>query len=137
MPTATTPPERARIRRSSSCTAARACSIAAQTRSTREFDAYAALGYLLQGSPDIRADRIGGVGWSQGGGALLNTIRDSNPVRPATLPRGDFRAAVAFYPASCRRSAQGAQWSSPTPLLLLLGGKDVWIPLQPCEELMS
>jgi dienelactone hydrolase len=102
----------------------------------REFDAYAGLAYL-QGLSSIRADRIGVIGWSQGGGALLNAIRASSPARPAALPHGDFRAAVAFYPASCRRSAQGSPWASPTPLLLLLGGKDVWIPLEPCEQLMS
>jgi dienelactone hydrolase len=102
----------------------------------RSQDAYAALAYL-QSLPQIKADRIGMIGWSQGGGALLNAIRSTSSARPAPMQHADFRAAIAFYPASCRRAMQGASWSSPVPLLLLIGEKDVWTPLQPCIELMS
>jgi dienelactone hydrolase len=102
----------------------------------RSQDAYAALAYL-QSLPQIRADRIGVIGWSQGGGALLNTIRASSPARPVPMQHADFRAAVAFYPASCRRAMQGSPWASPVPLLVLIGEKDVWTPLPPCTELMS
>ena len=102
----------------------------------RPLDAYAALRYL-QAMPNVRADRIAVVGWSQGGGTVLHTIRGTSPARPASLPQGDFRAAVAFYPGSCNPQQQGAAWSSSIPLLLLIGAKDVWTPLGPCEELMK
>jgi dienelactone hydrolase len=102
----------------------------------RSFDAYAALRYL-QSLETVEPDRIGVVGWSQGGGTLLNTIRSTSRARPASLPAGDFRVAVAFYPASCNMKAQGRTWSSPVPMLLLLGAKDVWIPFDACQALMS
>jgi dienelactone hydrolase len=101
----------------------------------RAFDAYAALQYL-QAQDDVRPDRIGLIGWSQGGGTLLNTIRTTSEARPSTLPGGDFRAAVAFYPASCASEKQGDVWSSPVPLLLLVGEADVWNPLDRCRALM-
>ena len=102
----------------------------------RPYDAYGALRYL-QARGDIRPDRVGLMGWSQGGGAVLNTIRASSPARLAAGQGEPFRAAVAFYPASCSRKRQGGDWSSPVPLLVLLGGKDVWIPLGDCEDLLE
>lgn len=102
----------------------------------RAYDAYAALRYL-QALPEVRADRVGVMGWSQGGGTLLNTIRATSPARPASLPDGDFRAAVAFYPASCNTKRQGGSWASPVPLLALIGARDVWTPLAPCQALMN
>jgi dienelactone hydrolase len=102
----------------------------------RPFDAYAALRYL-QSQDFVEPDRIGLLGWSQGGGVVLNTIKTSSRARPSSLPRGDFRAAVAFYPASCRKPVQGAVWSSSVPLLVLIGADDVWTPLPPCRALMN
>ena len=58
---------------------------------------------------------------------MLNAIRASSPARPPVLPAGDFRAAIAFYPASCSTGLQGPAWSSPTPLLVLVGDADVCI----------
>jgi dienelactone hydrolase len=101
----------------------------------RPLDAYAALQYL-QGLPDIRPDRIGAIGWSQGGGVVLDAIRSTSPARSAAQSIGNFRAAVAFYPARCSISAQGPAWRSPVPLLLLQGAKDVWTDPVPCERLM-
>lgn len=101
----------------------------------RPRDAYAALLYL-QAQAYVRPDRIGVIGWSEGGGAVLYTIRAQSLGRPAELPHGDFRAAVAFYPASCdERRQQG--WTSTIPLLALLGAGDVWTPATPCKELLD
>ncbi|WP_175950329.1 dienelactone hydrolase family protein [Burkholderia sp. BCC0405] len=102
----------------------------------RPFDAYGALKYL-QSLDTVRPDRIGVVGWSLGGGTVLNAIRASSPARPASLPDGDFRAAVAFYPASCNVKAQGAVWQSAVPLLVLIGEDDVWTPYAPCKTLFD
>ncbi|MGS0891126.1 dienelactone hydrolase family protein [Burkholderia stagnalis] len=102
----------------------------------RPFDAYGALRYL-QSLDNVRPDRIGVVGWSLGGGTVLNTIRASSPARPASLPDGDFRAAVAFYPASCDTKRQGAVWRSPVPLLVLIGEQDVWTPFAACRTLFD
>ncbi|WP_244130215.1 dienelactone hydrolase family protein [Burkholderia sp. BCC0044] len=102
----------------------------------RPFDAYGALRYL-QTLDTVQPDRIGVLGWSQGGGTVLNAIRASSPARPASLPEGDFRAAVAFYPASCNTNAQGPAWQSPVPLLVLIGEGDVWTPYAACKTLFD
>jgi dienelactone hydrolase len=102
----------------------------------RAFDAYGALRYLRT-LDSVQPERIGVMGWSLGGGTVLNTIRTTSPARLATQPQDGFRAAVAFYPASCNVAAQGKTWSSPIPLLLLTGAKDVWTRLAPCEKLMG
>jgi dienelactone hydrolase len=84
----------------------------------------------------VRADRVGVIGWSQGGGAVLYAIRAQSIGRPIQLPQGDFQAAVAFYPASCdERRQQG--WASNIPLLVLLGAEDVWTPAAPCKAFLD
>jgi len=102
----------------------------------RPLDAYAALRFL-QAQAFVRPDRIGLMGWSEGGGTALNTIRTGSYARPSVLPAGDFRAAIAFYPASCNTRMQGAAWSSPIALLVLVGESDVWTPADPCRALIE
>ena len=79
------------------------------------------------------ADRIGVIGWSQGGGVTLLSIGQPSLGRPAALPKGDFRAAVAFYPGSCRDERLPAGWTIRIPLLILMGAEDVWTPMAPCK----
>jgi dienelactone hydrolase len=98
----------------------------------RPHDAYAAL-YYLQSQPFVRGDRIAAMGWSQGGGTVLWTVPTQSLGRPAALPQGDFRAAVAFYPASCSNQRQIAGWTTTIPLLVMIGAEDVWTPLGPCK----
>src|SRR4051794_6354215 len=57
----------------------------------RPKDAYAALAWL-QAQPKVAADRIGLVGWSQGGGVVLLSINDKSIGRPAGLAH-DFKTA--------------------------------------------
>src|SRR5436190_8991792 len=76
----------------------------------RPKDAYGALWYL-QAQPFVRGDRIGLVGWSQGGGATLFAIAAQSLARPSTLPQGDFRVAVAFYPGSCNEQRHPVGWT--------------------------
>jgi dienelactone hydrolase len=103
---------------------------------TRPKDAYGALWYL-QSQPFVRGDRIGLVGWSQGGGVTLFSIGAQSLGRPANLPQGDFRAAVAFYPGSCNVERQPADWTSRIPLLVLIGAEDVWTPAAPCKAFLD
>jgi len=98
----------------------------------RPKDAYGALWYL-QAQPFVRGDRIAAIGWSQGGGVVLLSIPTQSLGRPANLPQGDFRAAVAFYPGSCNDEHLPAGWTSTIPLLILQGAEDVWTPLAPCK----
>jgi dienelactone hydrolase len=89
----------------------------------RPKDAYGALWYL-QAQLFVRGDRVGVIGWSQGGATVLNSIGTQSLGRPAQLPQGDFRAAVAFYPGACNDSRQPPGWTSTIPLLVLMGCVD-------------
>lgn len=102
----------------------------------RPKDLYAALRYL-QSQPYVRPDRIGVMGWSQGGGTILLGIRAESLGRPAELPQGDFRVAVAFYPGSCRDTAHRVRWTSAIPLLVLLGESDNWTPVESCKSFVA
>ncbi len=100
----------------------------------RPGDAYAALLYL-QAQDFVMRDRIGLMGWSNGGGAVLMAVANQSRGRPASFAGPDFRAAVAFYPGSCSEQRLGADWTTSIPLLILIGQEDVWTPAKPCEEL--
>jgi len=102
----------------------------------RPKDAYSAL-WFLQAQPFVRGDRVALAGWSQGGGATLFAIEAHSLGRPAQLPQGDFRAAVAFYPGSCNDQRQPASWTTPIPLLVLMGAEDVWTPTPPCKTFLD
>jgi dienelactone hydrolase len=127
----------------------------------RPRDAYAALQYL-QSKPFVQADRVGLIGWSQGGGVVLLTINDNSSGRPAgMIPKSgdrfsdqimpqqnlarEFKAAVAFYPGACSETYQSKPytqveplgWTTPVPLLVLFGEADVWTPLAPCEAFLA
>jgi dienelactone hydrolase len=109
----------------------------------RPGDAYAALQYL-QAQPFVRGDRIGLMGWSQGGGIVLLSISDKSPARPQNLAQ-DFKAAVAFYPGACSERLQSKPftsveregWSTQIPLLALMGEADTWTLFPPCEAFLA
>lgn len=109
----------------------------------RPKDAYAALQYL-QAQPFVKADRIGVMGWSQGGATTLLSINDKSIGRPQDFKQ-DFAAAVAFYPGSCSEQLQTKpftevepkNWTTKTPLLVLFGEADVWTPFRPCETFIQ
>jgi dienelactone hydrolase len=109
----------------------------------RPKDAYAALQYL-QTQPFVQADRVGLMGWSQGGGALLLSINARSFGRPADLAQ-DFKAAVAFYPGGCSERLQSrpytevepGSWTTQVPLLVLSGEADTWTPFPPCEAFIA
>jgi dienelactone hydrolase len=109
----------------------------------RPKDAYAALQYL-QGLPFVQADRVGLMGWSQGGGVVLLSINDKSIGRPSDLLHG-FKAAVSFYPGACSERLQSkpftevepGSWTTPVPLLLLFGEADTWTPFPPCEAFIT
>jgi carboxymethylenebutenolidase len=64
----------------------------------RPLDAYGALAYLRT-LPAIAEDRIGLLGWSNGGSATLSAMGSGTPVLASASSSAGFRAAVAFYPA--------------------------------------
>jgi dienelactone hydrolase len=109
----------------------------------RPSDAYAALQYL-RAQPFVQPDRVGLMGWSQGGGVVLLSINDNSIGRPAALKQ-DFKAAVSFYPGACSERLQSKPWTrvepqgwtTKLPLLVLFGAADSWTPLAPCEAFLA
>jgi len=95
----------------------------------RSYDAYGALHYL-QSQSFVIGERIGLMGWSHGGATVIFAIAPGSIARPAELLKGDFRAAVAFYPAWCR--FLGANWTPAMPFLLEVGAADDVTPAGPC-----
>lgn len=92
----------------------------------RKRDAHAALLYL-QNRSDVRPDRIGLLGWSNGGSAVLAVVG----APPAAT---GYRVAAAFYPG-CRRSLNDPSWRLAVPLLALSGDADDWTPVSYCQKL--
>ncbi|HEY8267030.1 MAG TPA: dienelactone hydrolase family protein [Xanthobacteraceae bacterium] len=109
----------------------------------RPLDAYAALKYL-QAQPFVRPDRVGLIGWSQGGATVLRSIAARSIARPVPLAH-DFKAAVALYPGACAEhwhtrpfvNAEPNSWTTKIPLLVLFGEQDNWTPIKPCEEFIA
>jgi carboxymethylenebutenolidase len=64
----------------------------------RPLDAYGAAAYLRT-LPGVAGDRLGLLGWSNGGSATLAAMSPDAPGLIAPVPNAGFRAAVAFYPA--------------------------------------
>ena len=96
----------------------------------RVADANASRRWLEQ-QPDVRADRISLLGWSNGGSSVLWTVR---PQR-RTDDKPDFRSAVALYPG-CRRLDSTA-WSTRVPTLILIGAADDVASPQDCEHMVA
>jgi dienelactone hydrolase len=74
-------------------------------------DAQGALRYL-QAQSFVQPDRIGVIGWSQGGGIVLMLLNTNSTQVGAEAPRASFQAAVAFYPVLCGDKEQSAGWLS-------------------------
>jgi dienelactone hydrolase len=85
-------------------------------------DGFAAAAYL-RSLPEVRGDRIGVIGFSHGGWAVLKAVLAQ---KPQPLP---FAAAVAFYP--------GCEPPGPplvTDTLILIGAADEWTPAARCAR---
>ncbi len=88
-------------------------------------DAFAASDYL-RGLPNIRRDRIGVIGFSHGGWAVLKAVLAQTVAADHATA---FQVAVAFYPG-CDPSHS----TLATDTLILIGDADDWTPVQRCER---
>jgi len=97
----------------------------------RRRDANGAL-HWLQRQSMVQSDRIGLMGWSNGGTTLLATI--------GTLSRENssdsFQVAIAFYPG-CTSFVKKNNWQPRIPLTIFIGEADDWTPAAPCKALVS
>jgi dienelactone hydrolase len=105
-------------------------------------DAFGALRYL-QSLPEIRADRVAAIGWSQGGvyamaainGPSLERARRRGVTLPGIeSPTGGFAAAIGVYPGGCFSLVKE---QVVRPLLVLIGEADDWTPAAKCREMVD
>jgi len=77
----------------------------------------------LKRQADVHSDKIGLIGWSNGGTTAL---------RVAIAPfAAEIRQVFAFYPG-CRRVLRDVSRPVKTKLKMLLGAADDWTPPEPC-----
>ena len=93
----------------------------------RALDGYGAKAFLSR-QPFIDENRIGVMGMSHGGMALLEIIKQSTLEGQNLKP---FDAAVAYYPLC------GSPEPHNTPTLILIGSEDSWTPAIQCEEYLA
>lgn len=95
------------------------------------YDVLAALAYLRTRS-DINPERIGAVGSSRGGTAVM--MAAAKPFSDAIAGHGrGLRAIVAGYPW-CGTQFRSARLTKNAKLLVLQGDRDDWISVQQCQN---
>lgn len=102
------------------------------TQANRRLDALAALAWLSRRT-GVDPQRLGLLGWSNGGSTVLAVVNTRHPAVAAATAKAAF--AVAFYPGCEAELKRG--FESRTPLLMLVGEADDWTPAAPCHELAS
>ena len=100
------------------------------TQANRRLDALAAVDWLAHRG-DVDAQRIGLMGWSNGGSTLLAAINEKHADVEAAPVKPSF--AVAFYPGCESDLKRG--FETHTKLLMLVGESDDWTPAAPCHAL--
>ena len=96
----------------------------------RRLDTLAAVAWLAAHAR-VDAKRIGLLGWSNGGSAVLSTTNERHAELAAAAVKPSF--AVAFYPGCDAELKRGYEHSA--RLLLLVGEADDWTPAAPCKRL--
>ncbi len=95
-------------------------------------DAFMALNKLSE-DDDIDASRAGLIGWSLGGGVTLFSAW--SPIQKAISPDLKFAAHLPFYPP-CMITPDELSFSD-SPIHILAGELDDWVPATACEELLE
>jgi dienelactone hydrolase len=105
--------------------------------SERFDDAVGALRWL-QGRGEVARERIGVMGWSNGGLFAMSLVNGPTHERArrrgVTVPEPGIKAAVAFYPGGCYSLVHELVVR---PLLVLLGDADDWTLPGPCQEMVN
>src|SRR5690606_5316674 len=100
-------------------------------------DAVGALAYL-QALPFVDRERVGVIGWSNGGVfaiALINgPTHERARRRGVEVPAPGYRAAVAIYPGGCFSLVDELVVR---PLLVLMGDADDWTEPDPCVRMVE
>jgi len=105
---------------------------------TERFDDTAGAFRYLASRPYVDRERIGVIGWSNGGLFAMTAINGPSHerarLRGVILPEPAFRAAVAFYPGGCFSLVNE---TVVRPLLVLIGDADDWTLPAPCIEMVQ
>ena len=96
------------------------------------YDSYMALD-VLSNHPNIDPSKSAITGWSLGGGVTLYSAWE--PLKEAINPKYNFSAHLAFYPP-CFAVPKNLSFSD-SPIHILIGELDNWVPAKACEELVD
>lgn len=100
----------------------------------RPLDAYGALKYLRT-LPGVDGDRIGLMGWSNGGSAALATMADD---KPGDMRKHGFRAALVFYPGcGLKKRFDKAGYKPYAPVRVFMGTADEEVSPALCTALVE
>ena len=98
----------------------------------RRRDALGALVWLAA-QPGVDRQRLGLLGWSNGGSTVLASINLKHREVAAAAVQPAF--AIAYYPGCEADLKRG--FAPSVPLLMLLGEADDWTPAAPCKALAA
>jgi dienelactone hydrolase len=99
-------------------------------------DAIGALRWL-QAQPDVRKDRIGAIGFSQGGVFAMSVVNGPSLQRAAArgvTAEPGFAAGIGVYPGGCKSLIPQL---AVKPLLVLIGAADDWTPPSFCQQMVD
>lgn len=100
----------------------------------RPLDAYGALQYLRT-LPAVDGDRVGLMGFSNGGGATLATLADD---KPGDMRKLGFRAAIALYPGCGLKKRFDKKGYKPyAPVRVFMGAADKGASPESCKALID
>jgi dienelactone hydrolase len=99
-------------------------------------DAIGALRYL-QAMPDVGRDRVGVMGWSNGGVFSMAVVNGPSLERAkarGVVAEPGFAAAIGVYPGGCDSLAKER---AVKPLLVVIGDADDWTAAGTCQHLVD
>lgn len=102
----------------------------------RPLDAYGALAYL-RSRPDVDADAIALLGWSNGGSAALAAMSADTPAIANPSAQTGFRGALAFYPGCGLKGKFAGGYRPYAPVRVFIGTADVEVSLERCERFVA
>jgi len=112
--------------------------VSPEVPNTERFDDGVGALRFLQSRSDVDRDRVGIIGWSNGGVysmALVNgPSRERARRRGVILPEPGYRAAVGVYPGGCHSLIDQLV---ERPLLVLIGDADDWTEPGPCVQMVE
>jgi len=112
--------------------------VSPEVPNTERFDDGVGALRFLQSRSDVDRDRVGVIGWSNGGVysmALVNgPSRERARRRGVILPEPGYRAAVGVYPGGCHSLIDQLV---ERPLLVLIGDADDWTEPGPCVQMVE